>query len=526
MKRGIVYLRISTDRQSNHSIAGQQMMVQGWCDRNDVQVVDVFKDEGFSARNFDRPDFKRLYSFIEKHYRTVDHLVVFAFDRFSRDAGEAIVAIKKLQRQFAIKVVSVSEGITFDADDPGSFFYAGLMLLKGEDEIIRNKVRINMGIYTAKKKHGRYLGAAPFGYRNEKDENRKPIIVPDPETAEIVRIIYQQFLMNVPIYLIRKEVSKIGFNLRGNSAVHRILQNPVYCGLLHVKAYREYPEELIKGIHEPIIDDVTWQQVQDRFKPQRPHIQVSDDLPLRGVLKCHCGIHLTGAASRGKGGNYYYYYKCKVKGHNNIPAKKAHAQFDRVLEGLNLPLKTTKSIELISLQMFDEKMKSERQLLKIRKSDYEEVQKKLRSVEEKWINNQMSHETYSRWHSDLTKQSLALKTQIEKFSGNQDKLSQLFKRELSKLAELKQLYAKATTPQKHELVRMVFDNQLYYEKGSYRTPYVLPILESNSLKTKQLQELILDKKGESITAFPSSGDGGSRTLVQNRENLRLLHAYP
>lgn len=22
------------------------------------------------------------------------------------------------------------------------------------------------------------------------------------------------------------------------------------------------------------------------------------------------------------------------------------------------------------------------------------------------------------------------------------------------------------------------------------------------------------------------GDGGSRTLVQNRENLRLLHAYP
>ena len=73
---------------------------------------------------------------------------------------------------------------------------------------------------------------------------------------------------------------------------------------------------------------------------------------------------------------------------------------------------------------------------------------------------------------------------------------------------------------------MVFDNQLYYEKGSYRTPYILPILEGNSLKTNQLQDLILDKKGESIATFPSSGDAGSRTPVQNRENLRLLHAYP
>ena len=80
------------------------------------------------------------------------------------------------------------------------------------------------------------------------------------------------------------------------------MQNPVYCGLIHVRAYREYPEEFIKGIHEPLVDDITWQEVQSRFKPQRQHVQVTDDLPLRGVLKCHCGLPLTSAAPRGKGG--------------------------------------------------------------------------------------------------------------------------------------------------------------------------------------------------------------------------------
>jgi site-specific DNA recombinase len=90
MKRAIIYLRISTDRQSNYSIEGQQMHIRSWCERNNVEIIDVFTDEGFSARNFDRPDYKRLDIFIKQHYRTVDYLVVNSFDRFSRDAGEAI----------------------------------------------------------------------------------------------------------------------------------------------------------------------------------------------------------------------------------------------------------------------------------------------------------------------------------------------------------------------------------------------------------------------------------------------------
>lgn len=479
MKRGIAYLRISNDRQSNHSIAGQQMMVQSWCERNEVEIVDVFKDVGFSARNFDRPDFKRLYRFIEQHYRTVDHLLVFAFDRFSRDAGEAIVAIKKLQRQFAIKVVSVSEGVTFDADDPGSFFYAGLMLLKGEDEIIRNKVRINLGIYTAKKKYGRYLGAAPFGYRNERDENRKPIIVPDAESSEIVKVIYRQFLMNVPIYLIRKEVTQLGFKLQGNSAIHRILQNPVYCGLLRVKAYREHPDELVKGIHQPIIDDITWHQVQDRFKPLRPYVQLSDDLPLRGVLKCHCGLYLTGAASRGKAGNYYFYYKCKIRGHNNISAIKAHEQFQKLLTGLDLTPEMIRAIEKTSVEMFERKLNADRQLLKIKTSDYEAVKKKLYSIEEKWINDQISHETYSRWHSELNTQRQVLRENIDSLSHTQIEVTRNFKLHLRKSLHMRHLYELAATPAKHKIVRIIFGNQLYYAKDGYRTPHISYIFKDH-----------------------------------------------
>jgi hypothetical protein len=45
MKTAIRYLRISTEKQSKHSISGQDMRTAEWCERNNVAIVDTFVDE-------------------------------------------------------------------------------------------------------------------------------------------------------------------------------------------------------------------------------------------------------------------------------------------------------------------------------------------------------------------------------------------------------------------------------------------------------------------------------------------------
>ena len=516
MKRAIIYLRISTDRQSNYSIEGQQMHVRSWCERNNVEVIDVFTDEGYSARNFDRPDYKRLDIFIKQHYRRVDYLVVNSFDRFSRDAGEAIVAIKKLQKSYAIKVVSVTEGVTFDADDPGSFFYAGLMLLKGEDEIIRNKSRINLGIYTAKKKEGRYLGASPIGYKNTRDEKNKPIIVPDPEKSQIIQYIFNAFLNNVPLLEIRKQAAEMGFTHQGKSAIQKILTNPVYIGLLHLRAYRDYPEEMVEGIHEPLIDKTTWYDVQKKIKfRDKPRQIINDDMPLRSVLLCHCKKALTGAPSRGKMGKYYNYYKCPVASkHNNISAIKAHHQLNEIFTYLSLPNSTVKSIKNKSEKLMEEKFSLNHKELQSVKKKMDDADGQLKSVEEKWINNQMSFETYNRWYRDLTDQRMALKSRVQKLSQHEDEAFVLLQKELYQLEDMNYLYSEAGTVQKQQLIRLVFDCSLYYQEGVYRTPYLMSTFSHNTLILKEKQLLIIDEKGGNLSVSPSGGAAGSRTLVQ------------
>jgi len=363
----------------------------------------------------------RLNEFIQKHYRTVDYLVVNDFTRFSRDTGEALVAIKNLQKKFAVKLVSVNEGITFDADDPGSFFYAGLMLLKGEDEIIRNRGRINMGIYTGKKKEGRYLNKAPFGYLKGRDAANKPIIIVDKDNVHIIRYIFSAFLNNVPINEIYKHICNIGFAKKGHSAISNILKNPVYTGLIHVNAYKENIEEMVEGIHEAIITRTIWNEVQDKLKGRDKPVQViNDEMPLRSVLLCHCGKPLTGAPSKGKLGGIYYYYKCQTSSHNNISVKKAHSQFLDVLSYLSLTERLIFALRDKSEELLEQRFKDNRQLLRQKQNELKEIEVKLVSIEEKWINNQMPFETYQRWYPDLTKKRMVLRAQKDELSENQE----------------------------------------------------------------------------------------------------------
>jgi site-specific DNA recombinase len=121
MKRAIRYLRFSQLGQSNGSIERQELYTDQWIKFNNVELVDTFIDRGKSAKTFDRPDFIKLREFITKHYRAVDYLLVDQLDRFSRDAGEAMSMVKTLQHKYNIQIVSVTEGITFDYNTPGSF---------------------------------------------------------------------------------------------------------------------------------------------------------------------------------------------------------------------------------------------------------------------------------------------------------------------------------------------------------------------------------------------------------------------
>jgi site-specific DNA recombinase len=524
MKTAIRYLRFSQIGQSNGSIERQELYTDQWLEYNNVSLVDTFVDRGHSAKTFDRPDFNKLKEFIKRYHRTVDYLVLDQFDRFSRDAGEAMSLVKRLQKEYSIQIVSVTEGIIFDYNTPGSFFRAGLQLLLAEDDNINRSVKVRGGIYTAKAKHGRYIGTKPpFGYRKIGERKDKKLVIEEAE-APIILSIYEAYLNGVPLYLIKEQAKKSGFKIKGNCAIEKILANPVYAGLLEVKPFKEYPGGLFPGSHESLIDITTWQLVQQRLKrPVKARTILDENLPLRGLLKCYCGNPLSGAPSRGKSGKYFHYYKCRHSKHNNISANKAHGQFLQVCELMSLPERQIKRIREEAKKELEKELTGNRKKVREKRRELQEAEEKLIALEEKWIQNDIGKETYQRWYGTFNDNVLTIKGAIERLSKNRNQAFSILDKNLALLGDLRFVYERSETLEKREFIRQVFDTNLYYENGVYRTPYMLPIFSHNQLIMKEKGLLILEKKGDFQTKIPLGAPEGIRTPIGGTGNHNSIH---
>jgi len=517
-KKGVKYLRFSSEEQSHFSIERQDMITSSWMQHAQVETVDCFIDQGFSATNFDRPDFIKLNAFIEKNYRNIDYLVVSDLTRFSREAGDALNIAKKIQKTYGIKIVSAGRGTVYDCTDHNSFFMMGLEFLLGNTENLKRINDINSGIYAAKAIKQRYIGPrAPFGYKKE-GRGQNTLLVPVPEEARVIRFIFQSYLRGVPASVIEADARDMGLKGTRHCLIERILACPVYSSQQYVKAYKDQPGGLFPlKDQEPIIDLVSWMRVQDKLK-KKPQLRVilHDDLPLRGVLHCHCGKLLTGAPSRGKSGKHWYYYKCNATGkHNNVSAIYAHEQLLEAFRLMSLTSNMINSIIMKSEYLLEARMKDKESQINKKQNELEKLEANLQSLERKWIAEQVSFETYNRWHNDLTKQRNYVRAQIDQLNKRSEDMHALLVKNIERLTDIENVYACCTTiAKKQELIRTVFDNSLYYQDRIYRTPYLIPELAHNALIMKEKRLLIINKKGDSLSKIPLSGGEGSRTPVQ------------
>ena len=277
----------------------------------------------------------------------------------------------------------------------------------------------------------------------------------------------------------------------------------------HVDAFKDYPGGLFPAQHEPIIDLTTWEMVQRKLKkPEKERVIIDEKIPLRGVLKCFCGKHLTGAPSRGKLGNYYYYYKCNRTNHLNLSAIKAHDQLRQVFGLMSLPDHMIRAIQKNAFRIFENKTASDKLLLAEKKKELEAEDSKLFAIEEKWISNKINQDTYERWFTSINNNRISLKATIEHLSSDQNKTFKILQNNLEKLSDLEFVFNKTNALEKQELINLVFDHNLYYQEGMYRTPTMIDLLSHNYLIMREKDLLEYKKKRGNFSIPPLSGLNG------------------
>jgi hypothetical protein len=161
---------------------------------------------------------------------------------------------------------------------------------------------------------------------------------------------------------------------------------------------------------------------------------------------------------------------------------------------MGLPQRVVSNIKTETSFLLEQRLSENEKMLRLKNHELSTLQTKVDSLELKWINNEVGADTYHKWHDEFSQKLLQLKQETSKLKHGEDEIRFLLQGELSKLSDLEYVYSSATIPQGQELLRRVFDSRLYYQKGIYRTPYMMSIFHRSTLILSEKKLLEMDNE--------------------------------
>ncbi|MGH3904680.1 MAG: recombinase family protein [Pseudonocardiaceae bacterium] len=320
-KTAVSYLRVSTKEQAEKggqaegfSVPFQREAVRRKTESMGAVIVAEFVDAGESAKSADRPGLQRMLRYLAENH--VDYVIVHKVDRLARnrvDDVEISLAIKKA----GATLVSATENID---ETPSGMLLHGIMSSIAEFYSRNLATEVHKGM-SQKARTGGTPGKAPLGYLNvarRTPEGREERTVEiDPDRAELITWAFLVFATGEwTLRSLADELETRGLTTRRTpklpsrpvkpNVLHAILTNPYYKGEV---VYRGVTHP---GTHQPLIDPITWQRVQDVLathlvgERQRDHVHY-----LKSSVFCGaCGSRLIITNAKNRYGVVYPYFVC------------------------------------------------------------------------------------------------------------------------------------------------------------------------------------------------------------------------
>lgn len=164
MKTAYLYIRVSTDEQKRrgYSLPEQEDRLLKYCEYNNIEVKGIYRED-FSAKTFNRPEWKKLMTVIKsKSSKESKQILFIKWDRFSRNIEYAYEMLGIL-RKYKTTAMAIDQPL--DLSVPESTVMLAVYLSVPEAENSRRALNTAAGIHRAKLM-GRYPNKAPFGYIN------------------------------------------------------------------------------------------------------------------------------------------------------------------------------------------------------------------------------------------------------------------------------------------------------------------------------------------------------------------------
>src|SRR5699024_4799749 len=189
------YARLSIletrDNKDNEALQNQKALLREYiAEHQELRLVREYEDNGETGTNFEREGFQRLIEDVRRGQ--IDCIVVKDLSRFGRDHVEVEHFLQHIFPHLGVRFIAISDG--YDSADASTFDRLTVALKNIVNNIYSKDISLKSGaVLREKQARGEFIGAyASYGYiKDPLDRHR---IIPDPESAQVVREIFRRKL--------------------------------------------------------------------------------------------------------------------------------------------------------------------------------------------------------------------------------------------------------------------------------------------------------------------------------------------
>ena len=339
-----LYIRASTEEQGSSknpegTIKNQEQRLRHAVDGRNLnasfgEVVEIFIDDGISAKNTKRPELQRMLKAIEN--KEINMIMVTEYSRLSRNMRD-FAGMWELFKDFGCGLISLREQFDTSSAAGEMMLYNMANLAQFERRLTSERVsssrhdRASRGLFNG--------GVIPLGYQKV---NGKPgHLEINEEEAQTITELFRAFLREGSVSKAAKWLNDNNYNPSrmihggGNKArvghftvgnTRCILTNKFYIGILEYKKDGENLEA--KAVWPPVIDKSTFKEVQkllkDNHRKKKPASKSRYPYTLSGLVYCAvCGDVMCGKSAHGRNGKVGYYEHSWSMRKNSTLTKKA-----------------------------------------------------------------------------------------------------------------------------------------------------------------------------------------------------------
>lgn len=302
--KAAIYIRVSTEMQAEDgfSIEGQRQRLSSFAQSQDWTIFDFYVDDGYSAKDLERPAMQRLLEDMEE--KKFDLVLVYKLDRLTRSVGDLHKLLKTFDK-YGVKFKSATE--IFETTTAMGRFFITLVGAMAEWERGTISERVRFGVEQMVREGKRPGGIIPYGYTQE-----EKLI---PEEAEIIKEARRLYHSGLGYRSVAVRLNSKGLLRRGRewtaATVEYTLENPYYAGIIrlgskttngtYVNTKRDERVNCLygKGSHEPIFTLEEHEETKALMKRRASGGFSKNKIYwFSGVLRCgRCGSAMFGRLS-------------------------------------------------------------------------------------------------------------------------------------------------------------------------------------------------------------------------------------